>query len=51
MAPETRLDEIERQGWFGMEIANEPVTAANSAEEETLFDYEDARDYDLGEGD
>jgi hypothetical protein len=50
MAPETRLNEIERHEWIGTDTANQTQTV-DAAAEETLFDYEDVRDYDLGEGD
>ena len=51
MAPETRMNEIEQHGWLDAQTANESMVTADAAAEETLFDYDDVRDYDLGDGD
>jgi hypothetical protein len=53
VAPETNLNEVERLAWTPMDAvspASEQSATVDGADD-TVFDYEDVRDYDLGEGD
>jgi hypothetical protein len=59
MAPQSHLNEIERLAWTPMDVGphqSEPLATESCApsapcSQEPMFDYEDVRDYDLGEGD
>ncbi len=58
MGPESRVGEVERHGWIVAGTGStesgfqgEPASMTRDGSEETLFDYEEDRGYDLGEGD
>jgi hypothetical protein len=55
MVPEIRDDAVERQAWATTPVQNscdlDVASMTTDGSEETLFDYEQDRGYDLGEGD